>query len=226
MKPDFKKAYRIATENVLLASSTIASFPVDIASFIREETDLKLYTYETAVKKWHLDMPQFGSEDAFLSEMNGRFILFYNSNVCESRVRWSIAHELGHFLLGHALNSEKLNEDEYGIQEVEAHFFAAQVMMPDQIIRELAVRGERVLASSLRKWFQVSKEAADKRIETVNHQSGLEICKTDNDYSQEVIFKFASSIEAIRPKHATGSLYNDVDDDERQAERDSWMYEW
>lgn len=226
MKPNFKKAYRVATENVLLTSQVISSFPVDVKCHIQEETDIKLYSYKTAMMKRHLDMPQFGTEDAFLSEKNGRFILFYNSEKDNRRIRWSLTHELGHYYLGHTLDSSKLSEEEYGVQEIEAHFFAAQVLMPDQIIHELVTRGERVLAPSLRNWFQVSRTAAEKRLETINRKSGLCIYDFGTDYSQELIFKFASFIDGIKPKYANGSIYNDIEEEERQVERDSWLYDW
>ena len=226
MGPNFKQAYQIANESVLLTSHTITSLPVDIKSHISLETDIALCSYKMAFEKWGLNMSLLGSDDAELVEKSGKYIIFYNSEVGKRRIRWSLAHEAGHFYLGHELRKEMLSDEEYNIQEVEANFFAAQVLMPDQIIHELVSRGERIAPSSLMKWFQVSKLAAEKRIETLKRKSEVPYAIQRDDYSQEVLIKFRAFIDGIKPKYEVGSLYVDLEEDERQAERDSWMYEW
>ncbi len=225
MTPDFKGTYRIANEDVLLASHVITHLPVDVEAHIRDETDIALCSYEKA-RKWGLDLSVFGSEDATLTEKSGKHIIFFNASVALPRMLWSITHEMGHFYLGHELCSEKLSKERYDVQEIEANFFAAQVLMPDQIIHELAMRGERATARSLMKWFHVSHQAASKRLETINRQNGSRNHDVSNDYSEEVLLKFATSVDKIRPKHAAGSLYTDLEEDEIQNERNEWMYDW
>ena len=62
------------------------------------------------------------------------FIIIVNDNESIQRIRFTIAHELGHYLLGH-LGSDKANFNrEYNnikpIQETEADMFAARLLSP------------------------------------------------------------------------------------------------
>jgi Zn-dependent peptidase ImmA (M78 family) len=81
------------------------------------------------------------------------YLVVYDDRIgSEHRIRWTIAPELGHIFLGHfvefALTSflrgaggdERigLTDEEYGVLEVEAHFFAAAFISPATVIRKIA----------------------------------------------------------------------------------------
>ena len=68
-------------------------------------------------------------------------------------------------LTGHDFS--KKDEDTYHRYEVETNYFAAQLLMPEQILRECQNRGTRINRFFLQTNFGVSAQAADKRIETL-----------------------------------------------------------
>jgi len=79
--------------------------------------------------------------------MRGEFeyLIIYDDRVPdEARNRWSIGHELGHAFCGHLIEFELtsmfrsgLSAAEYGVLEVEAHFFASELFAPTPVLRLL-----------------------------------------------------------------------------------------
>ena len=67
-----------------------------------------------------------------------------------------------HFILGHKMN---LNQSDplYDIQELEANCFAAQLLMPEQILRECSKRHKAITVDFIINSFDVSEDAAKKR---------------------------------------------------------------
>lgn len=127
-KPDFKKAYILAND-MLVAAHCILQFPFDASDFVKEQTDLKFCSFKRAFDKFGLVCHHLGSESAFLSRLNGKNIVFFNQDECDMRDSFNRLHETGHFLMEHKTNVQKDNPL-YGAQEVEANYFAAQMLMP------------------------------------------------------------------------------------------------
>jgi Zn-dependent peptidase ImmA (M78 family)/RNA polymerase subunit RPABC4/transcription elongation factor Spt4 len=83
-----------------------------------------------------------------------------------SRIRWTIAHEIGHVVLGHlydfdktAINRGGLLTKEYKVLENEADFFATELLQPFAIIKELKVSSSHEIIHIC----NVSKKAALNR---------------------------------------------------------------
>ena len=80
-------------------------------------------------------------------------------------VRWTIGHELGHVFSNHLLGTDVLNREdnsEYGVLEVEANFFAAELFMPTGVYANIIVPDSDFIsllsrvsmdASSRREWY-------------------------------------------------------------------------
>lgn len=111
-----------------------------------------------------------------------RVVIGINSSHAKTRQRFSIAHEIGHLLLHDGdlfvdktvrlnFRSKKssLAED---TQEIEANQFAAELLMPREMIeREIKKRADKrksvsedVLAVELASVFEVSKQAMEYRL--------------------------------------------------------------
>ncbi|MCH4072364.1 ImmA/IrrE family metallo-endopeptidase [Pseudoramibacter sp.] len=63
---------------------------------------------------------------SFYNPKYQKFIIYYDSKVCVERQRFTIAHELGHILLGHVNDSE--------LAEIEANYFASYFLAPSPLI--------------------------------------------------------------------------------------------
>lgn len=73
--------------------------------------------------------------DGFTLKKDENYMLAYdNVNFHEHRIRFSIAHEIGHIYLGH-FNSPCVNDDNYcKMKDREANVFAGSLLMPSKIL--------------------------------------------------------------------------------------------
>ena len=107
----------------------------------------------------------FGSGDGctHYNRTNGRYLVAYSTSAPKSRIRWTLAHELGHILCGHFLEIEqtggKVRDAMWFTMEDEANAFAACVLAPIPAIRRLRPRS----ASDIQRWFGLSGTAANTR---------------------------------------------------------------
>lgn len=115
---------------------------------------------------------------------NGKAKIGFNPNEITQRQRFTIAHELGHYLLHrekmemfidktyYALRDEKSTKGEYQMEK-EANAFAAALLMPSSLVLEEVKKINFDLAddSSLRKLankFNVSTQAMSFRLANLN----------------------------------------------------------
>lgn len=214
-KPDFKQVYAVANE-LLLCASSIKTFPYSVTRMIEEMTDINCCSFKRALS-YGVDIRKFGSESAVIVDYGGRCIIFYNDSQIDTRIRFSLLHELGHYILNHEKDVKDV--DLYKKQEVEANSFAAQLLMPKQIIAEIQHRGKRVDENFLIKYFNVSKEAAIKRMESAyKFNSGYSIGKNIDEW---IILKYNIFIDYIIPKSKSIDWFED--EYERQRNRDKWL---
>jgi Zn-dependent peptidase ImmA (M78 family) len=150
-----------------------------------------------------------------------KYIIFYNQDEMKERVRFSILHEYGHYSLKHKMNN--LGEEEYGRNEVEANCFAAQLLMPEQIINELQNRGARISKEFLMTQFGVSGEAAERRLTTMGKLNHSWRSDEEKFYDETIMFKFDTYMNSVIPKKNANNWYSDEFD--RQRERDSLEYD-
>lgn len=215
--PDFRNAKREA-DFLLLSTQSLEAFPYSIKSLVKEKTDLKMKTYSKAAM-YGVEMEEFGSQDAILQKYSGsgRSIIFYNDEISvKERVKFSLAHELGHYVLKH----DSSDHSNYSTQEIEANFFAAELLMPQPVIFELLRRGADITVANLVKWFGVSRQAAQKRFETLS--------KVNNDFRTEdeieidnlIVNKFIFFINSILPDQNYSNWYDE--EESLQLERESW----
>ncbi len=98
-----------------------------------------------------------------------------NSSHAPTRQRFSAAHEIGHYLLGHdSYDEKKVYIDDrpsflnpHNLQEMEANEFAAELLMPESFLRQ-DVAQYGLDASSLARRYLVSEQAM--WIQLMDHQ--------------------------------------------------------
>ena len=102
----------------------------------------------------------------------GIYYIVYDDVTVNSpdRISWTIMHEIGHIILGHlvefsetALSRGGMTSKQYGVLEVEAHYFAAEFLMPTAILKYYT--GSMVYDRAL--LFGVSDKAAEKKYKRV-----------------------------------------------------------
>jgi len=112
-------------------------------------------TLATYTKAKSLGIDTFGIEDGYVTYIGGKYRILYNDEAHPTRTRWTIAHELGHILLGHLLNEKR----EYEAEEAEANYFAKQLLMPLATLDKLGARTAKEISTAC----DVSMEAASIR---------------------------------------------------------------
>lgn len=215
-KPDFRKAYILANE-MLVAAHCIETFPFDVAGFVKEQTDLKFCSYKRALEKFGIICQDLRSDSALLARFNGKNILFYNQAEYNAREPFNMLHETGHFLMGHKMDVSA-DDPLYGIQEVEANSFAAQMLMPLQVLRVIQNRHYRIDVDFLKKAFGVSESAAMRRIKTL--KKNFYLSADEKLFDDIIVEKFKRFIDRVAPNKMEYSY--SCWDDPMEKERELW----
>ena len=220
-KPDFKKSY-IAANEKLVKLPLGTTFPLKTAKIIEDFSDLELHSFNWAEKHGFLRI-YFKSESAELYEQNGCYTIFYNETKPSTHSKFSILHELFHYESNHDLNAGEKNTELYNKQEVEANFFAAEMLMPEPVIKELEKRGKKMDAKEIQKVFGTSAKAAEIRFKTLKSYPNFLRSNEEKEFDEYLVkFTFKKFIDAICPKMRKLDLQNEY---ELQAERDRWIAE-
>ena len=141
-KPDYKAVTFQAHRTFRLFTNHI--YPVNLLSIIDEMHNTELATYEEFANEINATVDFVAQKigknsDAFTLNRGGEFIIVYNSDTTTNipeRIRFTLAHEIGHILLGHFLEDDLiltrggLTEDRYRLLEKEADTFARELLAP------------------------------------------------------------------------------------------------
>lgn len=107
-----------------------------------------------------------------LSFDGSRYVISINQNDSLTRQRFTLAHELGHYMLGHGErfdNSETLYRGgaKYTFAEIEANSFAAELLMPEPVVRYLLFDENLQTIAQLSDVFLVSEQAMRYRLKNL-----------------------------------------------------------
>ena len=125
--------------------NNIKSFPVDPFQLLKLY-NVKVYTY-SELKKINFDLYSMCisySDDAIRYEG----IVCYNEQMASNRIRFSLAHELGHIILGHVTDEKE--------KEIEANYFASNLLSPRMAIHYAHCKN----VNDVVKIFKLSEQAA------------------------------------------------------------------
>lgn len=213
-KPNFQLAYEKANE-ILASSEVISNFPYSTTALIKEQSNIVCRKFSKA-HKYDVDIEAFGSKSALIMNLDDNHIIFYNQDECPERVKFSILHEFGHKRNNHIFKYS--SEEIYGKYEIEANYFAAQLLMPEQIIREFQKRGKKIDKSFLINTFGVSEPAAEKRISTL-YKITWERCQKEKEYDDIILKKYINWINSIVPYNIDYLFQDEYD---KELEREKW----
>lgn len=169
MKPNFDKAEK--TARLLRLSQPNSNLSLDI---VKMKFDLPIiidtfqnYSQITQTPISSL-IPSPILKDGYLIKAAPYFIILYDADMPygKKHTNWTLAHEIGHIYLGH--------EQDDVTAEVEAHWFAAELLAPEIIIREIARKrnetGRKVDVYDIEDFFEISMEASCKRVDSLNRK--------------------------------------------------------
>lgn len=161
-KPDFDIAEHLARELRLMQPQNDLALDVMIMEFDREIYFETFENYAMLTGKPLEKLTNYGIiKNGYTVKCGNIYIVFYHETPFISRrLNWTLAHEVGHIYLNH--------QNDGSIEEVEAHWFAAELLMPTPIITEILRRGRELTDFSLMKLFDVSFEAASKKVSSYN----------------------------------------------------------
>jgi len=100
--------------------------------------------------------------DAKTFYANQKYLTIYDDKRMCGRIRWTLAHEIGHIVLGHLTDFQGTNfkAEDYRILEREANIFAAELLAPLAVLKHLGVYKITEIASLC----GISKQAARYRV--------------------------------------------------------------
>ena len=107
---------------------------------------------------------------------DGQRIIKFNPNESANRQRFTMAHEIGHHVLGHVTpltprhrdNAGSFSSGDHDRQEVQANRFAAALLMPKLAIDTLVYREGITDISKLAEIMRVSEAAMYYRMKNLN----------------------------------------------------------
>lgn len=191
IKPNFSLATRVATD-LLKHQGQNKTFSFDVFNFSHLNTvkPTVIDSIQSYCEKCGIHLNDFVVDykilDGFLVNLPNRDvnIILYNRELHASRIKWTIAHELGHIYLNHSADNS--------ISEVEANVFAAQLLMPSQAFQALYDTYTCVQSSCVSRVFGVSNEAANRRI--TSYQKSEKSCNFADRILYPYYLKLAPSL--------------------------------
>lgn len=124
--PDYDRSYILASD--LLKEISVVKLATPINEILYNY-DIRYIPFSILEKYIPLNSPIFKTAGA-LSNLHDDYFIFYDDTNSISRIRWTQSHELGHFFLNHDFE----NRDNYDVYEKEANYFAAQLLMPFELL--------------------------------------------------------------------------------------------
>ena len=146
----------------------IQTFPID-CELILQHYGFVLYTYKELqnANNTLYNAAKSYSNDAFRFRMS----IYYNSCMPKNRIRFTLMHELGHFILGH--QSQEIESEQ------EADYFASCMLVP----RIAILRTGCTTADDIHDQFEVSYAAANRILSDFRHKKDSGWGKSDQAIS-------------------------------------------
>lgn len=178
-KPNFSRCIEKATE--LLYQQDVSNRILNIMNL---EYDKKILfeSIQTYCQYTRCPITSFISADnetlkdgcTLYDRKTGCYIILYNDEIRYfEHKNWTLAHEIGHIYLGHTKDED--------IEEVEAHFFASQLFMPEYSLYMTAKEYGELSCDDVVEIFGVSPEAARRRLRTIQRKIYISETKKDKE---------------------------------------------
>lgn len=173
-KIDYARINELSTQFIL--GNNIDRLPVDVVS-IAIQNSWSVIPYSQISKDIMSAYEEIIYTDwGFTLYFANRYMIFYNDNIKIGAQRFTIAHEIGHIVLEHFINSDAET------REIEANCFAANILMPINVLRVCRVES----AEELSALCGVGYTSAAKRISKMQDKNSPH----DNENIEKQFLKF------------------------------------
>ncbi|MFR8812268.1 MAG: ImmA/IrrE family metallo-endopeptidase [Lachnospiraceae bacterium] len=218
---DRRRKIKSIVYSTLLHSHQL-SMPVKIGTIIRSYKNIKLITYSSQIKKHGITYKELiisvETQDSYVvyNHSKNKYCIYYNDMdiniVSSNRVRWNLAHELGHVLLKHheLCSKEKLlrndifldniDDDNYKIAELEANYFAQLLLVPHVVLLGFNIKTQK----HLKNICKISDKAANRRYrEFVEWKSHV---NAQDEYDKQIFHLYYNFIYKRKCKNCGAGL--------------------
>ena len=165
MSTEFKSPITMAKK--LIKENQLTSTPIDVDMLCRKENIQVRYINFGEIE----DLVKKKISGAIQKSPDGRVTILVNEKDIETRARFTIAHELGHYYLhmddcdaGKLITSFRMDQSP---TETQANQFAAELLMPEELLKEEYRKMIIPVSDSLAKIFNVSKQAMKVRLDSL-----------------------------------------------------------
>lgn len=179
--PDYEKATNAAYNELRKYNGRYPQ--INIFELLKNYPCVRLHTFSESATFLGVTLDEF-KEDYSESDMGftvynpqkKRWLVYYNDTNCETTIRFTIAHELGHIVLEHTEDNSDTNK--------EANCFARNILCPAPIIEDLKLN----TCEDYCLFFNISELMAVAVKE--NHSSDMYYISSEN--YDAISFNFAS----------------------------------
>lgn len=137
----------------LLERANIHQLPVPLYRVVELRSEWTILTVDEA-REVGIGIPALQRGGGYTVELDGQVYVIYDPRAVKGRIRWTLAHELGHLFLHHSKLDTTLVKE-----EVEANYFAREILMPIAVLDELGARTPEKIMQTC----DVSRAAATSR---------------------------------------------------------------
>ena len=152
-KPNIQLARKLARS--LLQQAGVIIPPIwlnDIVKHLKKTYDLSIYSWALGDKIDGIQVTQ-GEQS----------VIAYNDSKHPHRKRFTVAHEIGHLVMGHTQAKYDLDPESKDPREIEANQFAAELLMPLSLLNGEIKNGNKNIKNLAKKYY-VSEEAMWRRL--------------------------------------------------------------
>jgi hypothetical protein len=170
----------------VLEDAGISCFPVNLYKIEQQYKNLlTLRSYKSFMANKGISREDcfnyFGSEDGAAVSIGNKYIIFYNEQRSKRRIRFTIAHEMGHVFLDHhdkykktILKRDGVGEKLYDLLEKEANCFARNLLCPAyHTERLLQAHGISRVARGQESWVRTKETQTTANLRTIFHAETL-----------------------------------------------------
>jgi Zn-dependent peptidase ImmA (M78 family) len=190
-RPHYGLAEELAEE--LLFEYDIKKLPVDL-DFMYEFDDLTVMTFTEFATKSNkpfnevVKIAEGGEGCCIFNPLTSQYYILYNDRKPFNRQRWTLAHEIGHYMLKHneitgenVFSRSQLSLKKYLIFEKEANCFARALLAPAPVLNALSQRKGPLDPRALIRICKLSWDAAKNCLSFVNNgiKNGIKFTRND-----------------------------------------------